>query len=64
MLFDKECIDACTTGKSVVPCRRGIRLWESGGWPIDAPDAIPHGGAIDPGYAILWREDFEPDWLD
>ena len=44
MLFDQEAIDVCTTGKQFVACRRGIRIWEQGGGPIDAPEAIPHGG--------------------
>lgn len=63
MLFDQEAIDVCTTGKQFVACRRGIRIWEQGGGPIDAPDAIPHGGAVDLSYALVWREHWEPEWF-
>jgi len=50
------------TGRApIIGVQRGYRANLSPSWSLDAPEAIPHGGTVDPCYPIVWRE---PETLD
>lgn len=59
---DYEYLTGCAP---IIGTKRGYCAPATGGWSLDAPEAIPHGGTVQVGYSILWREPetLEPDWF-